>query len=44
MTNEIKADVFESHTVSGYGFQDALKKKNIKAPFITTIHGVLANE
>ena len=44
MTQKIKADVYESHTVSGYGFQNALKKKNINVPFITTVHGVLADE
>jgi glycogen synthase len=44
MTQEIKADVFESHNVSGYGFQEALRKKNVDAPFITTVHGVLGDE
>jgi glycosyltransferase involved in cell wall biosynthesis len=44
MAQKIKADVYESHTVSGYGFQNSLKKKNVKAPFITTVHGVLADE
>ena len=44
MTQKIKADVYESHTVSGYGFQNALKKNHINAPFITTVHGVLADE
>ena len=40
----IKADVYEAHTVSGYGFLNALKKRNIKKPFIQTVHGVLADE
>jgi glycosyltransferase involved in cell wall biosynthesis len=40
----IKADVYEAHTVSGYGFLKTLKKRNIKKPFIQTIHGVLADE
>ncbi len=42
--NSIRADVFESHTVSGYGFQRALRKRNIRQPFIQTVHGVLADE
>ncbi|MGB9854013.1 MAG: glycosyltransferase family 4 protein [Candidatus Bathyarchaeales archaeon] len=40
----IKADVFEAHTVSGYGFLKAMKQHKIKKPFIQTIHGVLADE
>ena len=40
----IKADVYEAHTVSGYGFMKALKKRSIKKPFIQTVHGVLADE
>jgi glycogen synthase len=44
MADTVKADVYESHTVSGYGFQKALKKRGDKAPFITTVHGVLADE
>jgi glycosyltransferase involved in cell wall biosynthesis len=40
----IKADVYEAHTVSGYGFLRTLKKRNIKKPFVQTIHGVLADE
>ena len=40
----IKADVYEAHTVSGYGFLRALKKRNITKPFVQTIHGVLADE
>jgi glycosyltransferase involved in cell wall biosynthesis len=42
--NAIDADVYEAHTVSGYGFLKALRKKNIAKPFIQTIHGVLADE
>lgn len=44
MTQTIKADVYESHTVSGYGFQTALKQSGSNVPFITTVHGVLADE
>ena len=40
----IRADVYEAHTVSGYGFLKAFKKRRIKKPFIQTIHGVLADE
>ncbi len=40
----IKADVYEAHTVSGYGFLNALKERGINKPFIQTIHGVLADE
>ena len=40
----IKADVYEAHTVSGYGFLKALRKRSIMKPFIQTIHGVLADE
>jgi glycosyltransferase involved in cell wall biosynthesis len=40
----IKADAYEAHTVSGYGFLKALRKRNIMKPFIQTIHGVLADE
>ncbi len=43
-STSIKADVYEAHTVSGYGFLKALKKRNILEPFIQTIHGVLADE
>jgi glycosyltransferase involved in cell wall biosynthesis len=42
--NAIKADVYESHTVSGYGFLNALRKRGVKKPFIQTVHGVLADE
>jgi len=40
----IEADVFEGHAVSGYGIPKTLKKHNNKKPFIHTIHGVLADE
>jgi glycosyltransferase involved in cell wall biosynthesis len=40
----IKSDVYEAHTVSGYGFLKALKKRSMRKPFIQTIHGVLADE
>jgi glycosyltransferase involved in cell wall biosynthesis len=42
--NTIKADVYEAHTVSGYGFLNALREHGIKKPFIQTVHGVLADE
>jgi len=42
--NAIKADIYEAHAVSGYGFLKALKKRSIKKPFIQTVHGVLADE
>jgi glycosyltransferase involved in cell wall biosynthesis len=44
MSSEIEADVYEAHTVSGYGFLKAAKKRGIVKPFIETIHGVLADE
>jgi glycosyltransferase involved in cell wall biosynthesis len=40
----IKADVYEAHAVSGYGFLKALRERGIKKPFIQTVHGVLADE
>ena len=40
----IKADVYEAHAVSGYGFLKALRNRSIKKPFIQTVHGVLADE
>ena len=40
----IGAEVYEAHTVSGYGFLKALRKRHVKAPFIQTVHGVLADE
>jgi glycosyltransferase involved in cell wall biosynthesis len=42
--NAIKADFYESHTVSGYGFLNALRERGVKKPFIQTVHGVLADE
>lgn len=42
--SDIEADVFEAHAVSGYGIPKAIKKRDIKKPFIHTIHGVLADE
>jgi glycosyltransferase involved in cell wall biosynthesis len=41
---ELKADIYEAHAVSGYGFPKELEKQKIKKPFIHTIHGVLADE
>ena len=40
----IKADVYEAHAVSGYGFLRELRKRKMKKPFIQTVHGVLADE
>jgi len=40
----IKADVYEAHAVSGYGFLKALRERSAKKPFIQTVHGVLADE
>jgi glycosyltransferase involved in cell wall biosynthesis len=42
--DSIKADVYESHAVSGYAFLNALRERGIKKPFIQTVHGVLADE
>ena len=42
--NAIKADVYEAHAVSGYGFLRAFRERGIKKPFIQTVHGVLADE
>jgi glycogen(starch) synthase len=44
ISDVIKADVYEAHTVSGYGFLKAVRKRNVVEPFIQTIHGVLADE
>ena len=44
MSGTIKADVYEGHTVSGYGFLKTLRKQAIVNPFVQTIHGVLADE
>jgi len=43
-TKAIKADIYEAHAVSGYGFLKALKKRHIIKPFVQTVHGVLADE
>jgi glycosyltransferase involved in cell wall biosynthesis len=40
----IEADVYEAHNASGYAFLKWLKKRKIKAPFVQTVHGVLADE
>jgi glycosyltransferase involved in cell wall biosynthesis len=42
--NEMNANVYEAHAVSGYGFSNTLKKLAITKPFVHTIHGVLADE
>ena len=42
--NRIEADIYEAHAVSGYAFLKALRKTTSKAPFIQTVHGVLADE
>jgi glycosyltransferase involved in cell wall biosynthesis len=39
-----KADIYETHTASGYGLINSLQKHNAKAPIVQTIHGVLADE
>lgn len=44
MIGDIKADICEAHTVSGYKFLKTLKKRKISLPFIQTIHGVLEDE
>ncbi len=40
----IKADIFEAHAASAYGFQKKLYQLNRHEPFIHTVHGVLADE
>ncbi len=40
----IKADVYEVHSVSGYKFLKALRKRQKRSPTIQVIHGVLADE
>ena len=40
----IKADVYEAHNVSGYGFLKGLRNRGFNKPFIQTVHGVLADE
>ena len=42
--NTVKADIYEAHTVSGYSFLRTLREKQVKKPFIHTVHGVLADE
>ena len=42
--SEIRADVYEAHTASGYGLINAFKKRDLNVPFVQTIHGVLADE
>jgi glycosyltransferase involved in cell wall biosynthesis len=42
--NSLEADVYEAHNASGYAFLKSLKKRNPEAPFIETVHGVLADE
>jgi glycosyltransferase involved in cell wall biosynthesis len=44
MVDTIEADIYEAHTVSGYGFLKVLKKRKISKPLILIIHGVLADE
>jgi len=44
MLDTVKADVYEGHAVSGYGFLNVLVKHNLSSHFIQTIHGVLADE
>lgn len=40
----IDADVCEAHNASGYAYLKSLRKRNAKAAFIQTVHGVLADE
>ena len=40
----IKADVYEGHNASGYAILRSLKKRKTAAPFVETVHGVLADE
>ena len=42
--SEIKADVYEAHTASGYGFINAKRRQGLEVPFVQIIHGVLADE
>lgn len=42
--NNLKADVYEAHTASGYGLLNAFQRHNLRVPFVQTIHGVLADE
>jgi len=43
-TEAYEADVYEAHNVSGYGFPNALKKRNLKKPFVHVVHGPLRDE
>ncbi|NLE04213.1 MAG: glycosyltransferase family 4 protein [Crenarchaeota archaeon] len=42
--SKIRADVYETHTASGYGLIKALKKQKNNNPIIQVVHGVLADE
>jgi glycosyltransferase involved in cell wall biosynthesis len=42
--NSLEAEVYEAHNASGYAFLKSLKKRKPEAPFIETVHGVLADE
>ena len=44
MIGSIDADAYEAHAVSGYAFLRKLKEREIRKPFVQTIHGVLADE
>ncbi len=41
---QIQADIYEAHAVSGYSFLKKTRIQQPKKPFIHTIHGVLADE
>ena len=41
---DVNADFYEAHNASGYAFLKALRKRSPKAPFVETVHGVLADE
>ena len=43
-TAVFKAEVYEAHTAGGYGLLEALRKRGDQAPFVQTVHGVLADE
>jgi len=40
----IEAEVYEIHTVSGFGFMKTARRRHLKKTIIHTIHGVLADE
>ena len=42
--DSFKADVYEAHTASAYGLVGSYRKRGVKAAFVQTIHGVLADE